>query len=138
MKELRQIREAVITALKEQGLQALSAYPDQRAELWDGPVAAVAVDTVQSKAAGFYDYLGEIYDEESGTVRERYGKRMEGSVSIELRAPTTAECEEGCEQAEDALLSGCPQGLRLERAALGNDAGLVGAARYWLDRDAES
>ena len=25
------------------------------------------------------------------------------------------------------------QGLRLERAALGNDAGLVGAARYWLD-----
>lgn len=25
------------------------------------------------------------------------------------------------------------QSLRLERAALGNDAGLVGAARYWLD-----
>ena len=26
------------------------------------------------------------------------------------------------------------EGLQLERAALGNDAGLVGAVRYWLDR----
>lgn len=36
------------------------------------------------------------------------------------------------------VMSCFAQGLRLERAALGNDAGLVGAARYWLDRDAES
>ena len=26
------------------------------------------------------------------------------------------------------------ENLRVERASLGNDAGLVGAVRYWLDR----
>ncbi len=29
------------------------------------------------------------------------------------------------------------EGLRLESASLGNDAGLVGAVRYWLDREAK-
>ena len=29
------------------------------------------------------------------------------------------------------------EGLRIERASLGNDAGLVGAVRYWLDREEE-
>ncbi len=39
----------------------------------------------------------------------------------------------------EKVLSGCmprfAEGLRVESAALGNDAGLVGAVRFWLDRE---
>ena len=41
----------------------------------------------------------------------------------------------------EAVLAGCmprfAEGLRIESAALGNDAGLIGAVRFWLDREGE-
>ena len=48
MRELNQIRDAVVTALRAAGLCTLASYPDQRARRYAGPVAAVAVDTADS------------------------------------------------------------------------------------------
>ena len=53
---------------------ALAAYPDQRARRYGCPVAAVAVETAESRTVGFCNYLGEVFDAGTGAPRELYGK----------------------------------------------------------------
>ena len=101
MKELAQVRRAVIDALNAGGVTAMEAFPADRAKRWPGAVAAVAVGAAEGKMLGFCNYLGEMYDQEAGTVRELYGKQLEGGITVELRAERAADCEAGCEAAAD-------------------------------------
>ena len=112
MKELTQVRDAVIRALEAAGVPALAAFPEGRAETYDGAVAAVAVGAAEGKALGLCNYLGEVYDEKSGTVRELYGKQLEGEITVDIRAERAADCERGCETAAEVLLGGLPAGIR--------------------------
>lgn len=112
MRELNQIRDAVVTALRAAGLCTLASYPDQRARRYAGPVAAVAVDTAESRTVGFYNYLGEVSDPETGQVRELYGKQLDAVISVEIRGQRAADCETGCETAAEVLLGGLPSGIR--------------------------
>ena len=93
MKELAQVRQAVIDALNAGGVTAMEAFPADRAKRWPGAVAAVAVGAAEGKALGFCNYLGETYDKEAGTVR-------------------AADCETGCAAATDILLGKLPSGIR--------------------------
>lgn len=88
MRELSQIRDAVVSALAAEGMAALDAYPDQRARRYGCPVAAVAVETAESRTVGFCNYLGEVFDTGAGAPRELYGKQLEAVISIEI--PGTA------------------------------------------------
>ena len=92
MKELAQVRRAVIDALNAGGVTAMEAFPADRAKRWPGAVAAVAVGAAEGKMLGFCNYLGEMYDQEAGTVRELYGKQLEGGITVELRAERAADC----------------------------------------------
>ena len=83
MKELTQISQAVIDALKQAGVPAMAAYPAERARQYDGAVAAVSVGTAEGRAVGFCNYLGQAWDEEAGTVQELYGKQLEAVISVE-------------------------------------------------------
>lgn len=112
MKELIQIRDAVMQALEDAGLCVLAAFPAGRMKQYDGPVAAVAVGAAEGKNLGFCNYLGQIYDEEAGTVRELYGKQLDAVIATDIRASSAADCETGCEKAADTLLGGLPSGLR--------------------------
>ena len=112
MRELTQIRQAVIAALEEAGMTASAAFPDQKAKTYLLPVATVDVGTVQGKEMGFCNYLGEIYDDEAGTVREQYGKLLEGTILVEIRGKSAALCQEGCETAAEVLLGRLPQSIR--------------------------
>lgn len=112
MKELTQIRDAVIEALRAAGLEAIAAFPDRQAGRYERPMAAVSVGAAEGTAMGFCNYLGECYDESSGTVRERYGKLLEGEITVEVRAVGAAACEEGCEKAAEVLLERLPVGIR--------------------------
>jgi len=112
MKELAQVRQAVIDALNHAGLTALEAFPDSRAKAYSGAVAAVAVGAAEGKNLGFCNYLGEIYDEDAGTVRELYGKQLEGDIAVEIRSVRAADCEKGFQQAAEILLGGLPNGIR--------------------------
>lgn len=96
MKELTQIRQAVIDALCEAGLHALAAFPDCRAPR-DTPSTTVAVGAAEGTALGFCNYLGQQYDPEQGTVTECYGKLLDGEISVEIRAPGASGCEQICE-----------------------------------------
>lgn len=73
MKELAQIRAAVLKALQESGIPAMEQFPEKRAESYSGAVATVGVGAASGKNAGFCHYLGEMTDPENaggaGTVR---------------------------------------------------------------------
>ncbi|CDC73251.1 MULTISPECIES: hypothetical protein [environmental samples] len=112
MKELTQISQVVIDALKQAGIPAMAAYPAERARQYDSAVAAVSVGTAEGRAVGFCNYLGQAWDEEAGTVQELYGKQLEAVISVEIRAPGAALCEEGCAAATEVLLGGLPAGIR--------------------------
>ncbi len=112
MKELTQVRDAVVSALNEAGLKAMAAFPDCTAKRYEGAVAAVSVNAATGGAVGFCNYLGEVWDEKAGTVRELYGKQLEGDIAVDIRAERAADCENGCETASEVLLDGLPAGIR--------------------------
>ena len=111
MRELTQMRNVVIDALRTAGLAAEAAFPDQRAARYPGAVASVAVGAAEGKALGFCGYLGQIRDS-GGASRELYGKRLAGTIAVELRAERAADCESGAETAAAVLLGGLPEGIR--------------------------
>lgn len=84
MKELSQIRMAVLDALRGAGIQAMEAFPEKQAMAYSGVVAAVGVGAASGKTAGFCHYLGEMKDPETQAVRERYGKELFGQITGEL------------------------------------------------------
>ena len=112
MKELAQIRTAVLEALQKAGIPAMAQYPDRQAKSYTGAAATVGVGAASGKAAGFCHYLGEMTDPETQAVRERYGRELTGQITVELRADRAADCESGCETATEALLNGLPEGIR--------------------------
>lgn len=111
MKELRQIRDAVIDALRRGGLAAEAAFPAKWAAERDAPLATVAVGAAEGKAVGFCGYLGQTRDA-SGTAREVYGKRLEGVITVDVRGPRATDCEDGGDTAAAVLLGGLPEGIR--------------------------
>ena len=111
MRELTQVRDAVISALERAGMTTLVAFPAQSVKNYSGAVATVSVSTAESKTMGFCNYLGEEYDEAAGTMRELYGKQLEGDITVEVRAEKAADCENGCAVVADVLLSGLPFGI---------------------------
>lgn len=72
----------------------------------------MGVGAASGKSAGFGDYLGEVTDAETQTVRERYGKELTGQSPWSCGRSGPADCEAGCERATEVLLSGLPEGIR--------------------------
>ena len=112
MKELDQICQAVLDALKREGIVAVKAFPDGGAKAYKTAVAAVSVGAAEGKVMGFCNYLGEVLDQETQTLRECYGKQLEGDIAVEIRAATAADCEDGCAKTSEVLLGGLPSGIR--------------------------
>lgn len=111
MKELRQVRDAVIHALRDGGLAAEAAFPSKWAAGRNTALASVCVGTAEDRALGFCGYLGETQGRD-GQVREVYGKRLEGIVNLDIRAEGAAACEAGAETAAAVLLEKLPEGIR--------------------------
>lgn len=112
MRELAQVRTAVLNALQTAGVPAVECFPEERAKAYTGAVAAVGVGAASGKTVGFCHYLGEMVDETTQAVRERYGKELSGQIVVELRAEKAADCEQGSETATEVLLSRLPEGIR--------------------------
>ena len=112
MKELTQVRDAVLAALQTEGLEALAAFPAGRARQYGGPVAPVSVGAAEGRMLGLCSYLGEIYDEAAGAVKELYGKQLEAVIFVDVRGARAADCESGCETAAEVLLGRLPAGIR--------------------------
>ena len=64
MAGLDDIRERMTAYLNEQGIAAVSAWPERERRKTEGAVAAVSLRKCESTGHGFGDYLGERYDRE--------------------------------------------------------------------------
>ena len=113
MRELSQIRDAVVSALAAEGVAALDAYPDQRARRYGCPVAAVAVETAESRTVGFCNYLGEVFDtggrRTAGAVWKAAGG---GDLHRDPGDSGLRTVRQGCETAAEVLLGRLPAGIR--------------------------
>ena len=114
MKELTKIRDAVILALQEADLAAMAAYPPERMREYPQIVTTVDVGTAECGTLGFCNYLGEVYDQEKGTVLELYGKQMGAEILVDVRGVRAEECQQGCQRVAEVLLGRLPSGIRTE------------------------
>ena len=112
MNGLNQVRDAIIASLQGASLCAVPAW-EGKAKRYDGAVVSVDIAQTAGKSFAMGSYLGQVYDAQQGTVRELYGRRLEATIVLEVRAPVAAECEEIIENACDALSQGLPSGLKL-------------------------
>lgn len=111
MNELTQLRDAVLRALQRGGLQAEPAFPEHWASDGTTPLATVSLGAADGKNLAFCGYLGQLEDA-AGRIREVYGKRLEGTITLELRARRAGDCRQACETASAILLGGLPEGIR--------------------------
>lgn len=139
MTGLNQVKEAILSALKEAGLTALGRFGTQAERSYTGPVAVIGVAQAAGKPMGLGGYLGTVYDPDAGTEREIYGRMLEVTVSVDVYAPGGADaCESAMETAAETLMAGLPAGLRLRSLQWGQtewdeDSGLYlrrGTAEY--------
>jgi len=125
MTQLRFLREGMTDFLAGQGIQVLSAWPEQDRVRYAAPVAVVSLKSFEAGSAGFQNYLGEYYDSENQTWTERYGQSVQVRFGLSLYSPRAAG-EEGCrslmDQIADALQQGGPAGLSLLKWNMGESA----------------
>lgn len=111
---LEGLRQAVVAQLSQGGLDAVAAMEPEGRRRWAGPVAAVGLDSVTCAPGGFQDYLGSWENEDTGLVEERYARRLELTLRLDLYTPRDGgegACQQALALAGEILLAGGAGGL---------------------------
>lgn len=135
MAGLDDIRERMTAYLNEQGIAAVSAWPERERRKTEGAVAAVSLRKCESTGHGFGDYLGERYDRERDKWEELYGKKVILTFGLDLYAGTgetggEAQVRTAFDKLAQALQTGCPAGLRVKELSCGETGYDKAAGRY--------
>lgn len=120
-------RERMAEHLRQKGLEAVTAWEERPVLRPTGVVAAVSVKAWEGGPSGFRDYLGERWDEASGTWQELYGRRMRLTMGLDLYAHRgDGGGEKALRRAFDLMCSGLgesgPEGLRILELSCGEVA----------------
>ena len=114
--KLEELQTELAAWFCERGVDALAAWPQERARAVAGPVVLVWLEKLECGPAGLQDYLGQWLDEESGQWKERYGRRAKLTVVLDVLAGAQAGAQ-GCRAAFDravrVLQTERPAGLRV-------------------------
>ena len=130
MRDTGELRRALAAYLRENGLEAVTAWSRERRTRPGRAVAAVSLRAMEGGAPGFQDYLGERYDPEREQWRELYGKRVELTFGVDISAATAEEVQAGLDALGAALSRGGPAGLRSVGFSTGETAYDPAAGRY--------
>ena len=125
MNGLDTIRQAMTAFLTEQGVAAVTAWPDETRTRRDQAVAAVSLRRCEGGPSGFQDYLGERYNQEAGRWEELYGKKLTVTFGLDLYAPKTNGadlCQAAFDRMATAFQQGGPAGLAVESCSRGETA----------------
>ena len=119
MNGLDRVRECMAEFLAGQGVEAITAWSDTSRKNADGAVCAVSLRKCQNLGAGFCDYRGERFNQDTGNWEELYGRRVRLTFGLDLYAPAGHTAGESAIRAafdtlSAALQSGGPVGLKLE------------------------
>ena len=111
--------------LKERGLPARSGWSGREREELKFPIALVTLRRCDAVSGGFQEYLGEVYNEDTGAWEEFYGKKLELELGLDLYAPEgeAGEALQGlAEKLVQALTLENPDGLRVGEITCGGIA----------------
>ncbi len=112
---MEQLIARLLALLREAGLPAIAAMPDEKAPRLKAPACAVQISKARLLPPGFAQYLGVQDDPEHGQM-ELYGARLSAELTIRVYSPTALgaqTCMEAAGRVMDALLH--PQtGLRVQ------------------------
>ncbi len=113
----RAVLDAVLSALRAEGLTAVAQYPGQALDK-KTPMVCVGVRSQTLEPAAFGQYLGR--QEVQGAVAERYGVKAEMTVLLDLYLPPAraGECQALFAKIA-AALSALPAGVRLRKLTRG-------------------
>lgn len=119
---LEAIRERMADYLNDQGAEAVTAWPGRDRLRRDRPVVVVPLRSCQAGSAGFQDYLGERYNEETGLWEELYGRKATLTFGLDLYAPAQgdgADLQAAFDVLAEALTRGGPPGLAVQEFSCG-------------------
>lgn len=120
--DFQTVRERMAEFLRQNGVDAVCAYPESQRARRSGVVAAVSVRACQGGPEGFRDYLGERYDEATGQWQELYGRRIILTFGLDLYAPQgsgAAEIQAAYDRLSEAFQWEGPKGLALQELSCG-------------------
>ena len=123
MAGLDEIRSRMAEFLTEQGLEAVTAWPEARRTRRNGAAAAVSLRSCESGPAGFQDYLGERYNQDTGRWEELYGRRVKITFGLDLYAAQSSGGAAAIDKALDTLSAALngpgPDGLNILEFSIG-------------------
>lgn len=91
----------------------------------NGPVAVVTLRGCRAESAGFQDYLGERYNEQTGLWEELFGKKARITLGLDLYAREKEDgysLRQAFDRLAEALILGGPEGVRVEEFSCGETA----------------
>lgn len=119
MKGVQELRQALARYLTEKGLEAVTAWGEQRRCRPGRAVAAVSLRGMECKGSGLQDYLGERFDGDRGQWEELYGKTVELTFGLDVYAATAEAVHSGLEVLTAALDREGPAGMRVVELTVG-------------------
>ena len=123
------VRQEILRRLRSGGLTAEEAYGREMAGAYAQAVIAVGIRGCETGESGLGRYLGEVYDEQTASWQERYGRNLTMTVALDAYAEAgPEECCAALERAHDLLTGQPAAGLRF-------DAMDWGEARFDRDTD---
>ena len=108
--------------LVQQGVNAVTAWPGQERKYLNEPVVVVSLRGCQAGPAGFQDYLGERFNEETGLWEELYGRKATLTFGLDLYATPEsggADLQQAFHRLAQALTAGSPEGLQVQEFSCG-------------------
>jgi len=102
--------------LAERGIPARTGWTGTPCTGLTAPAAVVTVREFFADCAGFTDYLGEQYNEETARWEEVYGKKVRLTLGLDLYAPersSEGEMQGLLEQIVRVLTLECPEGMQV-------------------------
>lgn len=126
-----ELSAALARWLEENGVNAVTAWPEEKRRRPGGALAAVSLRALESGPAGYQDYLGERFDEASGIWKELYGRKMTLTFGLDLYAATAREVSAALERLGELLSRGGPGGMTPVGFSAGETAYQDESRRYF-------
>ena len=121
MNTTEQVIRALVQGLKTAGLPAVAAWQRDKLPALQEAAAVVGIERTESEPTAFSEYLGTAYDAAKDCFVERFGRRLNLTLYVDLYAPreSAAALEAGWNRLEEMLLSPLA-GLRMRSVRRGS------------------
>ena len=114
---VRSLTQALADYLEDWGTAVQPAWDTGARDALQGPRAVLSLRGCRVEPAGFQDYLGERYREDTGAWEEVYGREAHITFGLDVYAPEGTESQaiqQLLDQLSSALLAGGPEGMDVE------------------------